>query len=65
MYNGSEEEGRAAYKEFLDIGEHNRRPDEHFVDLKFIFLGPIADMAKELPYEELNTLQVSVCSCGR
>ncbi|TEB04031.1 FAD-binding domain-containing protein [Coprinellus micaceus] len=38
MYNGSEEEGRAAYKEFLDI-------------------GPIADMAKELPYEELNTLQ--------
>ncbi|KAJ3548836.1 hypothetical protein NMY22_g1109 [Coprinellus aureogranulatus] len=38
MYNGSEDEGRAAFKEFLDI-------------------GPIADTAKEIPYEELNTLQ--------
>jgi hypothetical protein len=56
MYNGSEEEGRAAYKEFLDIGEYVGNLDE---PLDFIFLGPIADMAKELPYEELNTLQVS------
>ena len=60
MYNGSEEEGRVAYKEFLDIGEHIERLDQLIAE--FLFPGPIADMAKELPYEQLNTLQVSAYS---
>ncbi|KAJ2912202.1 hypothetical protein MD484_g8212, partial [Candolleomyces efflorescens] len=38
FYNGAESEGRANFRQFLDI-------------------GPIVDMAKELPFEELNGLQ--------
>ncbi|KAG6828474.1 hypothetical protein H0H92_007840 [Tricholoma furcatifolium] len=38
FYNGSEAEGRANFKTFLD-------------------LGPVVDMTKEIPYEELNSLQ--------
>ncbi|KAG5643862.1 hypothetical protein DXG03_009546 [Asterophora parasitica] len=37
FYNGTEAEGRANYKSFLD-------------------LGPVADLTKEVPYEELNAL---------
>ncbi|KAL1741774.1 hypothetical protein HDZ31DRAFT_66609 [Schizophyllum fasciatum] len=46
FYNGSEEEGRAHYKKFYD-------------------LGPVADMAKEIPYEELNALQNSFSHHGQ
>ncbi|TFK43273.1 hypothetical protein BDQ12DRAFT_731314 [Crucibulum laeve] len=38
FYNGTEAEGRNAFRAFLDI-------------------GPVADMTKEIPYEELNALQ--------
>ncbi|RDB18319.1 6-hydroxy-D-nicotine oxidase [Hypsizygus marmoreus] len=38
FYNGTEAEGRANFKAFLDI-------------------GPVADMTKEIPYEELNGIQ--------
>ncbi|KAF8592488.1 FAD-binding domain-containing protein [Ramaria rubella] len=38
FYNGSEEEGRANFKHFYD-------------------LGPVADFASEVPYENLNGLQ--------
>ncbi|TEB23719.1 FAD binding domain-containing protein [Coprinellus micaceus] len=37
FYDGSEEEGRNNFKDFLE-------------------LGPVADHAKEIPYEQLNTL---------
>ncbi|TRM68487.1 hypothetical protein BD626DRAFT_116866 [Schizophyllum amplum] len=46
FYNGSEEEGRAVYKKFFD-------------------LGPVADMAKEIPYEVLNSLQNPVAYHGQ
>ncbi|ETW78593.1 hypothetical protein HETIRDRAFT_419847 [Heterobasidion irregulare TC 32-1] len=38
FWNGSEEEGRAHFKQLFD-------------------LGPVVDLCKEIPYEELNTLQ--------
>ncbi|KAH9177610.1 FAD-binding domain-containing protein [Lactarius sanguifluus] len=40
FWNGSEEEGRAHFKPFFDI-------------------GPVMDTCKEIPYEELNTMQNS------
>ncbi|KZP18640.1 FAD-binding domain-containing protein [Athelia psychrophila] len=46
IYNGSEQEGRAAFKPFLD-------------------LGPMADMSKEIPYEELNALHNGQLPHGR
>ncbi|KAI0663139.1 FAD-binding domain-containing protein [Cubamyces menziesii] len=46
FYNGSEEEGRQAYKHLLD-------------------LGPVAVMAKEMPYEELNALQNPIARPGQ
>ncbi|KAI0332483.1 FAD-binding domain-containing protein [Cubamyces sp. BRFM 1775] len=46
FYNGSEEEGRQAYKFLLD-------------------LGPVAVMAKEMPYEELNALQNPIARPGQ
>ncbi|RPD66671.1 FAD-binding domain-containing protein [Lentinus tigrinus ALCF2SS1-7] len=46
FYNGSEEEGRANFKAFLD-------------------LNPVADMAKEQPYEVVNSLQNDVAYPGQ
>ncbi|RXW25440.1 hypothetical protein EST38_g388 [Candolleomyces aberdarensis] len=46
FYNGSEEEGRANYKAFFDI-------------------GPVMDMAKEIPYEQLNSLQNPFAEYGK
>lgn len=56
FYNGSEEEGRRAFKPFLDISEfspillpfltHLHRPIEPM------------DYTKEIPYEKLNSMQV-------
>ena len=57
FYNGTEAEGRAKFKAFLDIGmcllaANWFRPI-------FIFIsGPIMDTTKEIPYEEVNGLQV-------
>ncbi|KAF6762816.1 FAD binding domain-containing protein [Ephemerocybe angulata] len=46
FYNGSESEGRDAYKEFLDV-------------------GPIIDLAKEIPFEDLNAMQNAQSGPGR
>ncbi|KAI0637906.1 FAD-binding domain-containing protein [Trametes polyzona] len=46
FYNGSEEEGRKAYKAFYD-------------------LKPIAALAKEIPYEQLNALQNEMAQPGQ
>ncbi|KAF8592463.1 FAD-binding domain-containing protein [Ramaria rubella] len=46
FYNGSEEEGRANFKHFYD-------------------LGPVADFASEVPYEDLNGLQNQNAVHGR
>ncbi|KAF5333332.1 hypothetical protein D9611_002268 [Ephemerocybe angulata] len=46
FYNGSESEGRYAYKEFLDV-------------------GPIIDLAKEIPFEDLNAMQNAQSGPGR
>ncbi|KAF5340312.1 hypothetical protein D9611_007881 [Ephemerocybe angulata] len=46
FYNGSEEEGRAHYKEFFDV-------------------GPVVDNVREIPYEQLNSLQNPQASHGR
>ncbi|KAI0665817.1 FAD-binding domain-containing protein [Trametes maxima] len=46
FYNGSEEEGRKAYKALFD-------------------LGPAADLTKEIPYEQLNSLQNRIAAPGQ
>ncbi|KAF6757626.1 FAD binding domain-containing protein [Ephemerocybe angulata] len=46
FYNGSEEEGRAHYKEFFDV-------------------GPVVDNVREIPYEQLNSLQNPQTGHGR
>ncbi|KAJ2917522.1 hypothetical protein MD484_g2892, partial [Candolleomyces efflorescens] len=46
FYNGSEEEGRANFKAFFDI-------------------GPVMDLAKEIPYEQLNTQQNAAAEHGK
>ncbi|KAI0650128.1 FAD-binding domain-containing protein [Trametes meyenii] len=46
FYNGSEEEGRQAYKALFD-------------------LGPAGDMTKEIPYEQLNSLQNRITVPGQ
>ncbi|KAF9057461.1 hypothetical protein BJ165DRAFT_1588692 [Panaeolus papilionaceus] len=56
FYNGSDSEGRNAYKNFLDIGRtlpyrRKRRP--------------MLDLTKEIPYEEVNTMQNPVAGPGR
>ena len=56
FYNGSEEEGRGRFKDFLELGVHQ------FVLIAYcpakITQGPVADHAKEIPYEQLNTISV-------
>ena len=57
FYNGTEVEGRAIYKAFLDIGSsHILVVIGSFTYV--LFAGPVADMTKEIPYENLNTLSV-------
>lgn len=57
FYNGSEAEGRANFKKFIDIGT--------LCLFKYPILdsdihpGPTVDNTREVPYEELNGLQVS------
>jgi hypothetical protein len=56
FYDGSEEEGRNNFKDFLELGKRQSilrtyRPTESAQ-------GPVADHAKEIPYEQLNTLSV-------
>ncbi|PPR02442.1 hypothetical protein CVT24_001991 [Panaeolus cyanescens] len=46
FYNGSEADGRKAYKPFLD-------------------LGPSLDLTKEIPYEEVNTMQNAAAGHGK
>ena len=58
LYNGSEEDGRAAFKPLLDIGMSQP------FDLLLCFthnvnIGPVVDMAKEVDYLAVNTMTVS------
>lgn len=59
FYNGSEVEGRANYKPFFDLGTH-------LIMLAFIpsltisSSDPISDGTREIPYEEMNAIQVHV-----
>ena len=56
FYNGSEEEGRINFKEFYDLGQaHYPCPRWPLFELE---IGPVKDDAKEIPYEELNSLHV-------
>lgn len=56
FFNGTIEEGRAEFKEFLDLGSLYPRP----FSLKLIRVplnsGPV-DLTREVPYEEMNSLQ--------
>lgn len=56
FYNGSESEGRANFKVFFDIGASIVSPVDAVLILTVT--GPIMDTTREMPYEELNTLQV-------
>jgi hypothetical protein len=60
FYNGSEVEGRLNFKAFFDLGTFP--PRRHCVSPFFsdaVLLEPVSDMTREMPYEEVNTLQVS------
>ncbi|TFK29243.1 FAD binding domain-containing protein [Coprinopsis marcescibilis] len=46
FFNGSEQDGRAEFQDFYDI-------------------GPVQDMAKEIPYQDLNTLQNPMSEHGK
>jgi hypothetical protein len=46
FFNGTESEGRARFKAFIDI-------------------GPVADLTKEMPFEELNGLQNPMAAHGK
>ena len=56
FYNGSESEGRMTFKAFFDIGMSIISTPDTVLILSIT--GPIRDMTREIPYEELNTLQV-------
>ena len=57
FYNGSEEEGRANFKKFLDIGK-NTLYEGCGRMTNYKHPGPVMDFTREIPYEFLNTLQV-------
>lgn len=58
MYNGTEAEGRESFKFLYELGGWT----------SFLFYssthrlrsGPVMDLAKEIPYEALNTFHVSL-----
>jgi len=56
FWNGSEEEGRAHFKPFFDLG---KRCPMGLNELLQLETGPVMDTCKEIPYEELNSIQVS------
>jgi hypothetical protein len=55
FYNGSEEEGRT---NFFDLSKFVISFDAH-ISKTFSLIEHIADLSKELPYEELNAPQVA------
>lgn len=55
FFNGSEAEGREKYKLFFDVG--TLKLFSPILSLN-VLLGPVADLTKEIPYGELNSLQV-------
>jgi hypothetical protein len=62
FWNGSEEEGRAHFKPFFDLGEQCPMGTWASWGLNEILqleTGPVMDTCKEIPYEELNSIQVS------
>jgi len=56
VYNGSEDEGRDAFKKFFEISEWISMTLYLAVDLKLI--EHLVDQTKERPYEELNGMLV-------
>lgn len=60
VYNGSEEEGRAAFKDFIALGSPSMLRRIVKISCLRSLIGPIADNSKEIPYEELNAMHVSL-----
>lgn len=58
FFNGSETEGRQKYKAFLDLSKVFSNHKLSFA--LFMFAVDPIDLTKEMPYEEMNSLQV----CG-
>lgn len=60
FYNGSEAEGRANFQWLFGIGTFARFFvfDNHFDHPLTNLPGHLADMTKEIPYDELNAQQV-------
>ena len=63
FYNGSEEEGRANFKPFFDLSKSLFSILAHLKlhiskKKKILLIEHIADLTKEIPYEELNAPQV-------
>ena len=57
FYNGTEADGRAAYKTFFDIGLSR----SSVIYMRYTYSplsGPVVDMTREIPFEMINTLQV-------
>ena len=54
FYNGSEEEGRANFKKFFDLGMCPLSVLPSFGPPLMHAPGPVADQTHEIPYEELN-----------
>ena len=59
FYNGSKEEGREVFKSFFDL---SKLLFAHLTLLGFEtpLIAHIADLTKEIPYEELNGSQVTI-----
>ena len=60
FYNGSEEEGRANFKPFFELGKIfiSILAHLHIFKKKKNFIDHIVDRSKEIPYEELNAPEV-------
>ena len=62
FYNGSEEEARANFKPFFDLGKSVGFQLVRLSVKSFLLIEHIAEPSKEIPYELLNASEVAMVS---